>query len=203
MRNLLLASVTLMGLASQVQAAVIQSSTLPSAPYTSPVPTTFTGTVFTNLTTSLGGVYRSPFEGTSAPNSLFTSVEGDATATFNLSGNVLSLIWGSPDTYNQLKFFSGVNGGGTLLDTILGSTINPANGTGFSYVTVSGIGNFNSVVLDNVPNSNAFEVSTFAVSSVPLPASLPLFGGALLALAGFGYGMNRWVSPKSKTAESA
>ncbi|MCW6512502.1 choice-of-anchor C family protein [Lichenifustis flavocetrariae] len=43
-----------------------------------------------------------------------------------------------------------------------------------------------------------------SVSSVPLPASLPMFGAALLALTGFSYGMNRWVAPKSrKTAPAA
>jgi hypothetical protein len=42
-----------------------------------------------------------------------------------------------------------------------------------------------------------------SVSPVPLPASLPMFGGALLALAGFSYGMNRWVAPKHKAAKAS
>lgn len=41
------------------------------------------------------------------------------------------------------------------------------------------------------------------VSSVPLPASLPMFGGALLALAGFGYGLNRRTGQKGGTATAA
>lgn len=41
------------------------------------------------------------------------------------------------------------------------------------------------------------------VSTVPLPASAPMFGAALLALAGFSYGMSRWVAPKAGTAAAA
>lgn len=37
-----------------------------------------------------------------------------------------------------------------------------------------------------------------SLSAVPLPASAPMFGAALMALAGFGYSMNRWVAPKGK-----
>lgn len=41
------------------------------------------------------------------------------------------------------------------------------------------------------------------VSSVPLPASAPMFGAALLALAGFRYSMTRWVAPKGRRADLA
>ncbi len=158
---------------------------LPSGPYTSPFTTITTGDVRFDLTGSQQNVYRSPFEGTSAASTgLFTSIEGTGSATFNVSGNQLSLIWGSPDSYNQLAFYSGANGVG-LLGTVTGASINPGNGTGFSYVTIGGLGDFASVRLINDPGQNAFEVSSFNVSSVPLPAGLPLFGGAILALGGF------------------
>lgn len=185
MKNLLLGCVAMAALIGQAQAYTIsQSSTLPGGPYTSPIPDSSTPDVFTDRTTSDPGVYKSPFEGTSAYGSLFTSIEGNGTATFNATGNQLSLIWGSPDTYNQLSFYSGANAGGDLLGTVTGSSINPANGTGFSYVTIGGLDTFGSFKLINNPGTNAFEVSTFNVSSVPLPAGLPMFGGALLCLGG-------------------
>lgn len=183
MRNLLLGCVAMAALIGHAEALTItQTSTLPGGPYTSPVPDLSTPTVFTGLTMSEANVYRSPFEGTSAYGSLFTSVEGTGTATFNQTGNQLSLIWGSPDSYNQLTFYSGINGTGSTLGTVTGSAISPSNGTGFSYVTISGLSTFGSFKLINDPGTNAFEVSTFNVSSVPLPAGLPMFGGALLGL---------------------
>ena len=186
MKTFFLSCVALTALIGQASATTIeQNSTLPSGPYTSPSATTFSGDVRFNLTGSEPGIYRSPFEGTSAQDTgLFTSIEGTGSATFNVSGDQFSLIWGSPDSYNQLAFYSGADGGGSLLDTITGSSINPANGTGFSAVTISGLGTFGSVKLINDPGSNAFEVSSFNVSSVPLPAGLPMFGGAILALGG-------------------
>lgn len=43
-------------------------------------------------------------------------------------------------------------------------------------------------------DSLSLEITSFQVSAVPLPASLPLFGTALLGLAGLGYAMRRgWV----------
>jgi hypothetical protein len=47
------------------------------------------------------------------------------------------------------------------------------------------------------------DISPASLSAVPLPASLPMFGGALLALTGFSYGMNRWVAAKGKQTVAA
>ena len=151
---------------------------------------------------SVDNVYRSPFQGTGADGSLYTSIQGNGSATFNVAGTKLSLIWGSPDYYNNLAVYSGANGSGMLLETINGASILPANGSGFSFVTISENTKFGSVVLSNTPGINAFEVSTF-VSSVPLPASAPLFGAALLALGVAGYGMKRKGSTTARTSIKA
>ena len=205
MRTLLLACVSLISLAGGANAAVSQSSTLPGGPYTSPLTAFFTPTVLFNQHGSMGGVERSPFEGTgiSDADGAYTSIEGNGSATFNLSGNQLSLIWGSPDSYNNLSFYSGLNGLGTFLGTINGSSIAPANGTSFSFVTVSGLGNFGSFTLSNSPNINAFEVSTFNVSSVPLPAAFPLFGAALLGLGMLGFGAKRKAASSAAALAAA
>lgn len=75
------------------------------------------------------------------------------------------------------------------------------SGTGAFFLGAGGTVDFQTLTS---PNTFAY-LSTgiqadISLSAVPLPASLPMFGGALLALAGFGYGMNRWVAPKAKTA---
>jgi hypothetical protein len=70
---------------------------------------------------------------------------------------------------------------------------------------------FGSQILDSItltatsgggdPFVAAITTST-ATSPVPLPASAPLFGASLLALAGFGYGLSRWVAPKTRDASA-
>lgn len=113
----------------------------------------------------------------------FTNAFGSGTGTF-------SFVWGTPDTYNSLSFVT--NSGVKSFDgSVLGGI---ANGGGSYFATVSGLGDYSSTTFAS--NQNAFEFA--AVSAVPLPASAPMFGAALLALAGFGYSINRWVAPKGK-----
>lgn len=195
MIRLMMASAALAVAVCGAQAATIQqTSTLPgssTSDFTAPMLTATMGTVYNDISGSVDGLYRSPFDTTPYQNAAYSSVEGNGSAYYNASGNQFSLIWGSPDSYNQLEFFSGAGGTGSLLSTISGSSIAPANGTGYSYVTISDVGNFGSVVLLNNPNANAFEVSTFSVSSVPLPASLPMFGGAVAVLGTIGAVLRR------------
>ena len=60
---------------------------------------------------------------------------------------------------------------------------------------VSGLGidNIGSFSLQGGQVTGQFLSDTLVVSAVPLPASAPMFGCALLALAGFRHGVNRWA----------
>lgn len=106
----------------------------------------------------------------------------------------------------SVSVYSGLDGTGTLLASLdLASTPDPYNV--FLPIGVAFSGTAESVVFSGSANYIAFDNITLgsstAMSTVPLPASAPMFGAALLALAGFGYGMNRWVAPKGKAAAVA
>ena len=127
----------------------------------------------------------------------YTSLYAGATGTWSVAAlgvaggaaDHLSIIWGSPDPYNTLSFYSGTIGSGTLLDSFSGVDLaidhsQPAMGK--DVVTfVTDVGFFNYVVLTTT--SNAFEFTNLEASctecapppSTPLPAALPLFVGGL------------------------
>jgi hypothetical protein len=98
--------------------------------------------------------------------------------TFNLSGDVLKMIWGSPNdvgsssSYNYVSFYTGANGGGSLIGTV-GSYdlyqnfagINNTQDPGY-LITMATPKAFASVVAGTIPSD--FE---FAVSGVPEPST--------------------------------
>ncbi|MCW6509700.1 hypothetical protein [Lichenifustis flavocetrariae] len=91
--------------------------------------------------------------------------DGDKTTTVSLGGTTQSYTLASNAGFLTESFTAMVSGSASALSfTEVGSSDN--------------IGN----ILDNV---------SVSVSSVPLPASAPMFGAALLALAGFGYAAKR------------
>jgi hypothetical protein len=145
---------------------------------------------------------RSPYEGTGIENTPYSVLSaggvGAGTATYNCSDcTTFSLLWGSPDSYNFLDFYTGLNGTGTLIRTVIGTDLVPpaSQGLGFDEVSfsTSGTGSFDSVVLRNSGQA-AFEYSNVSfpgvdTRSVPgpvvgagLPGLLAACGG-LLALA--------------------
>jgi hypothetical protein len=175
-------------------------STLPSSS-TNPTPSATSGTVDTSETGEVPDVYRSPFENTSAgpgaalsdggtglpgyQNLVYTSVEGGAAATYSFSSpeNTLSLLWGSPDSWNTLEFFSGPNDTGTLEYSITGNELDlQTYGHDLVDFDMSG-GYFQSV--EFLSSQNAFEFADLKVSATPLPSSLPLFIGGFGALIAF------------------
>jgi hypothetical protein len=121
-------------------------------------------------------------------------------ATYNLGGaTTYSLLWGSPDAYNTVTFWTGANGTGSVIDTLAG----PASFTGANvgcYVadtcqgqyaslvtfTASVAGSIGSVVLADTGEA-AFEFGTVT----PLPAALPLFATGLGALGLLGWRRKR------------
>lgn len=113
---------------------------------------------------------------------------GAGSATYNLSGSsTYEFLWGSPDTYNTVSFYSDAGGTGTLLGTFTGAALSCfGNGgdctdTGFALTLFTDTdGSFGSVVLSDEQGEAAFEFGTVA----PLPGTLGLFLGGL-ALLGF------------------
>jgi hypothetical protein len=183
------------------------ASTLPTSSF-NPTPASSTNTS-TTVTGEIPGVDRSPFEN-AAPGSdgatllsdggegiggwaglVYTSIEANGSATYNfVSGNGLEILWGSPDSYNTLSFYSGANGTGTLLFSITGSALGIQT-YGHDEVDFSMTGGtFGSVVLTT--SENAFEFADLQDGqATPLPAALPLFATGLGAMGLFGWRRKR------------
>jgi len=155
------------------------------------------GTVLTGLTgLSVPGSYRSPFENFASPHAIpgayllapFTAIGATGVpssfATYDLGSPQTSLValWGSPDAYNTLEFWSLPGGTGSLLSSFTGSDLS-IQSFGHDLVTflAEGAETFQSVVLRS--SGAAFEFAAVQQNAVPLPAALPLFGTGLGLLA--------------------
>ena len=172
--------------------------TLPSPSITTPVANSTTGNVEQGVFGSVSGERRSPFEDFNTQvdppayaNTPFTSVSSpsaaNSSATYNFSSavNTLTFLWGSPDSYNTLAFYSGINGTG-LLGSLTGNSPILIQTLGHDLVTLQLAGKlaFSSVVFSST--QAAFEFAglngTFAPlgpGDTPLPAAFPLFAGGL------------------------
>jgi hypothetical protein len=171
-----------------------ESNVLPS-PVSNPAPTTFFGTFSDTQTTSITNAQLSPYQGTADQGDQYSVLDSgvgggipNSTATYN-QGNgtntsVFSFLWGSPDSYNTVNFYSGELGTGTLIASISGSAlVDDTPGSGFDFVTFTASGGtIGSVVLEDA-GSAAFEYADQSVggnlAGTPLPAALPLFAGGL------------------------
>jgi hypothetical protein len=161
------------------------STGLPTATFVMP-PASWIGNFIQSTTTSATNVQLSPFAGTGAdgtPYSVLSAGGGFGSAIYNLTAGTTSfgLLWGSPDLHNTINFFSGADSTGSLLGSFSGASLLSATlGSGFDLVSflVSG-GTIGSIQLSDT--TAAFEFT--GVSAVPLPASILLFGSALLGLA--------------------
>ena len=176
------ASILFAGGASALTVDVIAKtgdSLVPSIMF-NPAEFTVTGTVNFNVTNSIGGSRLSPFAGTSLDGEPYTAVQRDSSAKWNVGGDELLLIWGSPDTYNTLSFLDAAD---TVIDSITGGAIAalagilPSDG-GFVYARFTPSASFASVLFENVQRE-AFEFAQ------PNPIPLPAAGWMLVsALAG-------------------
>ncbi len=154
---------------------------------------------------SVSGSYRSPYEDLSQnipagfETAPYSSVRlGSFGYNFLGGATTLSILWGSPDSYNTLQFYDNKNGTGNLLSTasITGTgftgldLIPPATqGLAHDYVTFSSSVAFLSVVLTS--STAAFEYAGLTFGSnapalTPIPPALVLFGSALVGLAALG-----------------
>jgi len=176
-------------------------ATLPTSSF-NPTPAAYSGggTMLFGVTGEVPDVYRSPFENVNLSsgaaylsdggygighwaNIPYTSIQGGGTATYNFApSNKLSILWGSPDSWNTLAFYSGPNGTG-LLYSLTGSALElQTYGHDLVDFTLTG-GSFQSVVLTS--SQNAFEFAD--LQATPIPATLPLFvtGAGLVGFLGW------------------
>lgn len=159
------------------QAATISTTTvLPAPAGPNPLASAITGTVGENVTTSVAGLRRSPWQGTPFAGSPFTAVAGGATATYRFGRDAESfdLLWGSVDRVNSIQLFDN----GVLVETISGALFRPRGSAAIPFLTLSVM----NVLFDELRFSsggNSFEYANLSVSEVPLPAGFVLLVSAL------------------------
>lgn len=151
------------------------------------------------------GEYRSPYQNPDGVNmepgltgQAYTSVRNGAVGYNFVTGQkVLKILWGSPDSYNTLEFWSGkVNGDGSntgsLIGAITGTMLGDPQALGHHYMTFilddpSAV--FASIVLRSTQAAFEFAALTTGVdlqTELPLPPALVLFGSALVGLLALG-----------------
>ncbi len=138
---------------------------------------------------SIGSTYRSPFDGSgiaSAPTnwrelpyfSVGPSTSSPQFMMLNSTSTWLSLLIGSVDAYNTIKFFLG----GSQVGSVSGNQILAAGaetgGIGANSVYISGVSTFDKVGFYST--NNAFEFSNIAVA--PIPPAMLLIGTGLVGL---------------------
>jgi hypothetical protein len=165
-----------------------------------PLANDFSPTYDASVSGSIGDVERSPYEtNTNGTAGAFYSVldpgGGPPTsdAIYNLNGATsFVILWGSPDTYNQITFWSGADGTGTQLSTSGASGVNYVGTDTACYqtscmqlawdlITFNIAGGAGSVELSDTGTA-AFEygIPTDLTSlPTPIPAAMPLFAGGL------------------------
>jgi hypothetical protein len=106
-----------------------------NAPLTA-APVSESGIFSQSVTGSITGVELSPYASNTgtgpggsaaATNAAYSALGvggGMGSATYNVNSNSLTLLWGSPDPYNQIGFYTGPSGTGSLIDVIGGNTTN-------------------------------------------------------------------------------
>lgn len=153
-------------------------------------PSSTTGSFDLSVTGSIPDVYLSPFGDSTTPYSVLSPGNlptGPSSATFSFGANStitsVSLLWGSPDSYNSVEFFDTL---GNLITTFSGNSLTPPSpGDGFDYITfVATGGTIGSMVLLDSGQA-AFEYDS--VDPTPLPTTLSLLATGLAILGFFAY----------------
>lgn len=132
-------------------------------------------------------VSAAPFPAGGVDTTNYLAVTGGSKITITLASaaNYLGLLWGSVDKYNTIDF---EDASGHILTSFTGADFISSNGdqsaAGTFYANFVSSVPFMKVVLSSTENS--FEVDDVAISNVPLPAALPLFGAALMGMGLFG-----------------
>ena len=186
-RMLALASALAMSAALPGAAATVQTTELDTAdlngltPMANPDAAAISGEVYENVTGSIGGLRLSPWDGSiHEATGVYTSVNAGASATYDFAGlqTGFSLIWGSPDSYNDLVVR--LITGDTLVASFDGTAAQGPVQVGAALFEVGDV-LFDRLVLSS--GSNAFEFANLTATPVPLPAGGLLLLGALGGLA--------------------
>lgn len=174
MPKLLIAASALALAATAGSAATITWAPTPIDTLPSPMPTEVQGDFANNVTGSVPLIRKSPFLDTPAEgSSLYSSIWGTALYEFDEDVEAISFVWGSPDTYNSLRFYDdGVE------VAVLDGQGNGAN-LADAFATVSIGQSFDAVRFES--GGAAFEYAQVgeAPAPVPLPATAALLVGAL------------------------
>jgi len=147
-------------------------------------------------TDNLASVYRSPYQNingttmeTGYSGTQFSSVHnGSATYNFAAGTTGVDLLWGSPDTYNTITFFTGASGGGAVMGTYTGSSLTAAGlilGLGHDLVKFTATGDIGSAILYSTQAAFEYNFVTednAVIVGTPLPPALMLFGSGLVGL---------------------
>lgn len=133
--------------------------------------------------------YSAPFTSPGVQTTLpyFSTALGAITISLNAPDAFLGILWGSVDNSNSITFYSGQNGTGTNLGTILGSDVAPlVNGSqtfgGSRFVNVAFTNPYESFVTTSGVVSYEYSNVTAGPISVPEPISLGLLGAGLVGL---------------------
>jgi hypothetical protein len=148
------------------------------------------GTVYNDITGSSSGNDRSPFENNATPGSgvgtwylnQYDAVQGNSSGYVNVAlSNTMTMLWGSPDTYNSISFCTGTDGGGTCTLGAYVAGVLPIT-YGHDLITFDTTFTFTSILFASGQNALEFADLTTnfnQAGSTPLPAALPLFAGGL------------------------
>jgi hypothetical protein len=149
---------------------------------TATTPGVWSGTYFTGTTnTTVVNQYVDPLAG----SGYYAYAQSGNTVTANFAGgiDVLNMLWGTPDSYNTITFYSGLNETGTAESytpgTGLLAGLAPSQ-SGGTIVTFATTGVWESVSFYS--GGNTFEFALGTPVTVPEPASLALMAGGLLAV---------------------
>ncbi|MBP1805944.1 hypothetical protein [Rubellimicrobium aerolatum] len=175
LRTLTAAALALCLAAGAAPAATLTFSTAPTTASVNPAPDLIQGAFAHNVTGSVTNVRLSPWAGTSlAATGIYSAVSGLVSYNVGRSRS-LSLLWGSPDTWNTISFYLG----SSLVDSYTPSGVNGTN-LSQSLATFTNIGSqgvFDRVTLAS--SQPAFEYANLSVASVPVPAGAVLLSSAL------------------------
>jgi hypothetical protein len=115
-------------------------------------------------------------------SSLSNNKSGAAILNLNPGFNTVSFEWGTIDTYNSITIVDDKNKSTTITGAQLLSDVSSlVAGVSSDYFSFTDLAGIKEIILSSTQNS--FEIAKMTVSSVPLPAALPLFGAALAGLA--------------------
>jgi hypothetical protein len=140
-----------------------ESTVVPQAPdIVGPTLTNIVNSVYNDISGTLDGRYRSPWQWTKSLNGVeyepfgkFTSVQAKASGeiAFGSNATTLQLVWGSPDISNRLEFIDD----GVTVAAVTGKDITGSN-VGVNFVKLILVGaEFDTVRFSS--GANAFEIA--------------------------------------------